>query len=101
MEKNIFKMLIGREDSSFTRRDIFKLVKIPAITVAILTLPLAITANFVDREKSYWILFFICSTFAVTSFFSGTERNRLLAILFTCAWTVVVIICGATLKSRI
>lgn len=82
-------------------KNIFKLVRIPSIMVALLTFPLIITANFVDQEKSYWIFILICSMYAIISFFSDTERNRVIAIIFTCIWTTVVIICGATLMDQI
>ncbi len=101
MEKYLLSLFTGREDGLFTRSDLINLVRIPTIVVAILTLPLAIGANFVDREKSYWMLIVICSAFGITSFFSGTERNRVLAIIFTCFWTAVVIIYSAMQRARV
>lgn len=100
MDKSLLSFLTGRDDGYITRKDIAGIFKLPAIIVFLITIPFGVGANFVEQKTSLLILFGISVVFALTAFFSTSNRSKIIALVCACFWTFSFIIFAAMQTAR-
>jgi len=82
MERDFLAWLTGHDLELVTARDLVGILKIPAIALWLLTLPLGIYANFADKVTAFMIIGGLTGLFGLMSLFSKSEKNRFISAFF-------------------
>lgn len=83
MERDFLAWLTGHDLEMVTAKDLLGILKIPAIAIWLLTLPLGIYANFADKVTAFIIVGGLSGFFGLMALFSKNEKNRLISAFFS------------------
>ncbi len=83
MERDFLAWLTGHDLEMVTASDWLKILKIPAIAIWLLTLPLGIYANFADKVTAFIIVGGLSALFGLMALFAKNEKNRLISAFFS------------------
>ncbi|MDX2107341.1 MAG: hypothetical protein SFY67_13150 [Candidatus Melainabacteria bacterium] len=83
MERDFLAWLTGHDLEMITAKDWLLVLRIPAITIWLLTLPIGIYANFADKVTAFFIIGGLTSTFGLMAIFSRNEKNRIISAFFS------------------
>lgn len=82
MERDFLAWLTGHDLEMVTAKDLLGILKIPAIAIWLLTLPLGIYANFADKVTSFIIVGGLTGLFGLMALLSRSEKNRFISAFF-------------------
>lgn len=82
MERDFLAWLTGHDLEMVTTKDLLGILKIPAIAIWLLTLPLGIYANFADKITAFIIVGGLSGLFGLMALFSKNEKNRIISAFF-------------------
>ncbi|MCW5823156.1 MAG: hypothetical protein KIT34_10155 [Cyanobacteria bacterium TGS_CYA1] len=82
MERDFLAWLTGHDLEMVTAKDLLGILKIPAIAIWLLTLPLGIYANFADKVTAFIIIGGLTGLFGLMTLFSRSEKNRFISAFF-------------------
>lgn len=92
MERNLFSWLTGHDLEMMTAKDFIQVVRIPAVMIWLLTLPIGIAANFVEESIGFIIVVSLTALFGLMALFVKEERNKRLSIFFFCLGFITFVI---------
>ncbi len=92
MERNLLSWLTGQDYEMITAKEWLGILKIPAVAIWLLTLPIGISANFVEESIGFTIVISLTALFGLMALFVKEVRNKRLSIFFFCLGFITFVI---------